>query len=477
MMKKTFGEFDKLDRKDFAERLTKAISIDYEFAEGSYVLSLNAGFGTGKTTFLEMWQNYLEQEGYKTILINAWETDFADDPIIPIISSFLKFLEHENSAKKKNDTKTKKILKKTLGALASTSNQLFDKYTGVNLSEVNKSLKQDQQNSLEKDGNQLFEDFKLKEKALEELRTGLAEYIDKLGKKPLIILVDELDRARPNYSVEFLEVIKHIFAIKGIAFVLAVDKNHLKSAMQVIYGQGLDFDGYYRRFALREATLPTFYNTNDFDNNNTPVGKFIENVFIENIQSKINSHVANYPLNIGDVKNIFKATAILFSLTLREIEFCFSILNHYLQSDNDNSQEIIRHYFQAAIFLIVLSIKNETLYHNFCNNTIKPNELYNYIKSQEGFPIDKYNIKHLIYAVFLSGFNTGNHDQYSDFVISTLMTDFGDKINDEDKINKQDVISKLFSRYFGSYFSYRLSEISTIYSIYRQLETWCSVFD
>ena len=36
--------------------------------------------------------------------------------------------------------------------------------------------------------------------------------------KPLIIVVDELDRCRPDYALEVLEVIKHFFAVSRIPF-------------------------------------------------------------------------------------------------------------------------------------------------------------------------------------------------------------------------------------------------------------------
>jgi hypothetical protein len=76
----TFDDFDKFQRKDFADRLTTVISTFYPFHDEVFVLSLNAKFGNGKTTFLKMWQHQLEQTGYQTIFINAWETDFDDEP-------------------------------------------------------------------------------------------------------------------------------------------------------------------------------------------------------------------------------------------------------------------------------------------------------------------------------------------------------------------------------------------------------------
>ena len=62
-MEPSFSSFDKdkFQRKPFADRLTKAITCFSPLVEGTYVLSLNACFGSGKTTFLKMWQHKLEQ--------------------------------------------------------------------------------------------------------------------------------------------------------------------------------------------------------------------------------------------------------------------------------------------------------------------------------------------------------------------------------------------------------------------------------
>ena len=46
-------------------------------------MALNGSWGTGKTTFVRMWQKYLENAGYKTAYINAWEMDFATNPLVP----------------------------------------------------------------------------------------------------------------------------------------------------------------------------------------------------------------------------------------------------------------------------------------------------------------------------------------------------------------------------------------------------------
>ena len=121
MVTMTFQDFDKFDRKPFAERLTKVVTTFYPFYSEAFVLSLNAKFGSGKTTFLKMWQSYLQAEHKIEVLyINAWATDYDDAPILPITSALLDHVAPTGASKD-----LKKSLRQVLGTLA---------LTGINVS-------------------------------------------------------------------------------------------------------------------------------------------------------------------------------------------------------------------------------------------------------------------------------------------------------------------------------------------------------
>ena len=61
-------------------------------------------------------------------------------------------------------------------------------------------------------------------------------------------MIDELDRCRPSYAVELLEVAKHLFAVDHIIFVLAVNRGELAHSIRALYGEGFDSQGYLGRF-------------------------------------------------------------------------------------------------------------------------------------------------------------------------------------------------------------------------------------
>ena len=77
--------------------------------------------------------------------------------------------------------------------------------------------------------------------------------------KKLFIIVDELDRARPDYAVHFLEDMKHFFDIENIIFLIAVNREQIEMTCKCLYGENLDFEGYYRKFFKMEIDLPDPY--------------------------------------------------------------------------------------------------------------------------------------------------------------------------------------------------------------------------
>src|SRR5690554_6662575 len=83
---------DLLHREQYAEILTDIIS---NYKQG-FVLAINNEWGTGKTTFVEMWKGYLKKQSYETIYFNAWENDFQDEVIMAILSELKKLTGDSN---------------------------------------------------------------------------------------------------------------------------------------------------------------------------------------------------------------------------------------------------------------------------------------------------------------------------------------------------------------------------------------------
>ena len=84
---------DKLNLKSFAEDLTRIIMspLPHPTNEYSKVIALYSGWGTGKTSFINMWTNDLKLKTDSKFIChtyNAWENDDSPDALIPILCSF-----------------------------------------------------------------------------------------------------------------------------------------------------------------------------------------------------------------------------------------------------------------------------------------------------------------------------------------------------------------------------------------------------
>ena len=101
----TFEANDKLGLKPFSEKLERFLLVEHDFVEGSLVVSLNAPFGSGKSTFLSMWKSDFDKRREatptipKAVIINAWESDYCGEPLLPIVNALIKAAGDGESAK------------------------------------------------------------------------------------------------------------------------------------------------------------------------------------------------------------------------------------------------------------------------------------------------------------------------------------------------------------------------------------------
>ncbi|MDR9500011.1 MAG: P-loop NTPase fold protein, partial [Hydrogenovibrio sp.] len=230
---------DRLNRKPDIENLTHLITKIKE----PFILGVDAEWGMGKTTFIGLWKAYLKQkQDNPPIHINAWETDFADDPLIPLLNGIDQWMDangyHEEKLKEKLKTSLlpfgKTVLK--IGTKLATLNAADDEDFAQILSAETGEL-----------AGEAFDHFNQSQATIEKLKNHL-EKIHSEHDRNIIIFIDELDRCRPIYAIEVLERIKHLFNLKGIVFVLALHKDELAHSIRAVYGEKFSAEAYLKRF-------------------------------------------------------------------------------------------------------------------------------------------------------------------------------------------------------------------------------------
>ena len=107
---------------------------------------------------------------------------------------------------------------------------------------------------------QKLNEYQEAKKAVREFKEALLELSNQLSESipnhPLVFAIDELDRCRPSYAVELLEVAKHLFSVNNVVFVLVINQLELAQSVKALYGQTCDAEGYLQRFFDLDFRLP-----------------------------------------------------------------------------------------------------------------------------------------------------------------------------------------------------------------------------
>ena len=379
----TFDSFDKLNLKFFGEGLLENMDKGVSSSvgpKGAYTISLNAEFGNGKTTFLEMFKNFIQDEKsekYNVLFINAWESDFYKEPVIAILSAFVDWVEEEWK-NKNQDTKQKKIqkeiidsIKGVIGVLGNLAKQGVKITTGVDLKEIPKAYKTGKnlftQKKVISKGDDIFNDFKIRIESIKEIKNVLSKYLESNNKK-LLIIVDELDRTRPDYAIHFLEDMKHFFDIENVIFLVAVNRKQMEATVKCLYGEKLDFEGYYRKFFKQEIDLPDPY---------------------EQAQNFVNELIrkttVKYNLETKDRSYRVESSYLfcrMFSLTLREIENFIRIFEQILGDENKIAKWV---YQDCYSFFICLFLKEREIFNQILGGFFTVDKFISFVKNRK-FP-------------------------------------------------------------------------------------------
>ena len=349
-------QHDLLDRKESVEVLTHLVRS----FEGPCVLAVDAAWGNGKTTFLRIWRQHLLNLGFPVVQFNAWETDFAGDPFLALsteLTEGLKEYADSDAQIKAKINATRELAKKVMrravpGVIRAVTAGVLD---------VNPLLEGELGDALASITENRFSQYKSAKDSITEFRNALQDIADRLAERrndrPLIVMIDELDRCRPSYAVELLEVAKHFFAVNHIVFVLAVNRSEITHSIRALYGTDFDANGYLRRFVDIDFRLP------DPDRKN-----FIKSALA---QIRINEYFSRTQDRQGrsesqvmqDMVQTFFRTP---NLSLRQIGQAIHRLGLVFASLRSNQ----RSFALSAVVALIFRTIDTDLYHQFCRQAI-----------------------------------------------------------------------------------------------------------
>ncbi|EMM5103821.1 hypothetical protein WAT02_001817 [Serratia marcescens] len=231
--------------------------------DSGLVLAIDDKWGDGKTTFLKMMSAEIandEELNINVIYYDAFENDYHTDPFVSLASEIYQSLDNEKSKFEKVKESFVKTGKK-VGAnlLKGGVNYAVTSITGGLLSggtldAAKEKIAGSLSDPLEKYVEEKLTTGKDEKDDLVKFKDVMKRIYSDGGKKTLFI-IDELDRARPDFSLDLLEKIKHIFSVEGFVFLLAVNREQFEKSIEWRYG-GIDSKTYLNKFVHYWFTLP-----------------------------------------------------------------------------------------------------------------------------------------------------------------------------------------------------------------------------
>ena len=266
---------------------------------------------------------------------DAYENDYKDDPFISFTAEIYSFIT-KNPDKFQTDGKKKKDFIEGaakvggkllgLGAKIAITSATAGAVKAADLDEIGKALTKignDASDFTSKLIEKKIEDYAQEKKQEEDFKTTLASFAAKYREStgyPVTIIVDELDRCRPNFSLSLLERIKHLFDVENVVFLLFMNVKQLEAHISHTYGADEATHSYLQKFADLKLDLPV----RDLMTDNDTRLKYIHH---------LKKHYSIRNFDDPDAFNItIEHLSKVYDLTAREIGKIFTILVVYYAS-------------------------------------------------------------------------------------------------------------------------------------------------
>lgn len=350
-----FDADDILDRAPFGRQLSDFV----ERVEQPLVIAIDGEWGCGKSFFLKRWvgAHTLQNEGTATtVYFDAFEHDFLDDPLTSILGVMSERFEGEEQP-----TGTLQKIKETafkfakpafrigIGLATAGGTEAVGAAMGGAIKAASEELQDSAENYWKKEEG--------KRAAMAAFKTSLAELTapEEEDGEPnkIIIVIDELDRCRPDYALQILEIMKHFFAVPHVHFVLGVNLTQLENSVHARYGSNMDARLYLQKFITLTMSLPKIQE-NDHQSlvfkyfNTMAVQMGLDRIFIEAMLDCLKAYAPPSLLTLRGMQKILTEMALT---------------NGNVQNDYHQPKPLING-------LIILKIDSPKLYKEFLNGTI-----------------------------------------------------------------------------------------------------------
>lgn len=260
LYKDGFEGHDQLNRAETGTKLSDLV----ERIDDPLVIALDGAWGSGKSFFLKCWVGeHLKREGNttQTVYFDAFQHDFLDDPLIALTAEIFDSRAHAPSPiSEKVFTKIREAAPRVGRGLLRAGVAVATAGIVQNADELGDAAAKAIGGDLSDTAAEFWRKEDDKRAAMKSFKDGLIALTlpneDGVPQRKLAIVIDELDRCRPDYALSLLEIIKHFFNVDGVHFVLGVNLSELQNSVRARYGSGVDAAMYLQKFVSIVQRFP-----------------------------------------------------------------------------------------------------------------------------------------------------------------------------------------------------------------------------
>lgn len=213
---------DELGYTDYANYIAEQINI-HSF-ETSFAFGINAKWGSGKTSFIDLIKRKLKKENHILIDFNAWSSDSSK----AIIKDFFDSLQE--------------AIRPYHSLLAGMLIKYADKLVKLQDNDFTKFIQNS--SNLLSGYDSLSSMFKTINKEVKEID------------KKIVVFIDDLDRLEVEEIVEVIRIIRNTGNFYNTFFVVAYDKNYITSALA--HHNSYNHEKFLEKIFQLEITLPYY---------------------------------------------------------------------------------------------------------------------------------------------------------------------------------------------------------------------------
>ena len=232
------------------------LAVDILTADSMLPVSIGVfgNWGAGKSSLLALIEQKLEQDQNEWIVIkfDAWLYQGYDDARAALLEVIATALIEAADGNASLATKTKKLLSRvdgframgllaegaalfsgiptggliarSIGALRNATDGIQDQEEYENLGKTAKEAKEQAAGLLKPEAD------KSPPQQIDAFRKEYGEILDELG-KPLVVVIDNLDRCLPTNAIHTLEAIRLFLFLTNTAFIIAADEDMIRSSV------------------------------------------------------------------------------------------------------------------------------------------------------------------------------------------------------------------------------------------------------